>query len=304
MLQVFNFEDDSLPKVRRALMSVSSLLVLTVWADLKLNLSVGVLISDSPANFDPKSFDPAFVLVPLLAYLSFRMILTAFWYLPLTKVEHTKADERVGNLTKALKQYVQEAGDRAAYLAPLQQIEVSEFNQLSNRLYRLENHFNDRLDALDKDQEAVENYRRARVFRTDIDGAAELAAELSEISSSAHLVLQNRNETTQFVGKVVREFGTLFDEINSQKDLVMEFKGEVKDLVQLVSANVGTKNLRSVISSLGALNGDLVKAARRKVCIEISFGLILPMVWSIFALWLARDTLLQIVASVPALALC
>jgi hypothetical protein len=297
MFQVLSFEDDSLPKVRRALMFVASLLVLTVWADLKLDLTSGMLRSVKPGAFDPAVFDPSFVLIPLLLYLVFRIVITSVWYLPLSKVEHVTNDPKFQALAAALLECSGEAQQRVAYVAPVQALEVPTVNALARQADASLENVERRLRKLDEDHDLKRAYQSwAQEIRTDPPLSTHLQDSLADLTGEVDAFCASFTRNRAFVSELQSysyEFGDLkptFDDLCSK---VQEMSASVRDIT-------GSKKLQAVVSAFGTLDTEIIVAASRKVKIEFWFGLVLPLLWASLALLVAWRPLIELLSVLAA----
>lgn len=292
MLQVFNFEDDSLPKIRRALMLTASLLVFSVWANLEINLQAGRLISGTVPGADPARFDPSCVLIPILCYLIFRALVTAIWYLPISKMDHVKENAPFKALAEALRETTSEAQLRAKYVAPTRDLEIPAIDDLVQSLGQLLSRFSERNEQGQADAQFVSNMSpEMGMTPPPSELSSETNAYVEKLFKSASGVSEMLKVNYQYLCRVQQDL----DELRRVTDKIEEIKKDAEHFAELVKDNVGSDKLRRTLSAFEGLESDIILAAGRKVKIEFWFGFMLPLLWAVFALWLARESIWKII---------
>lgn len=290
MFQILTFDDDTLPKIRRAVMLTATLLVLICVGHLRLDLTKGPLTVRLPEGFAANAFDPAVILAPVLIYMLVRMGVTAWWYLKLAKIETVKEDGDFKSLAAALRAYQTEAAARTAYVMPMAQAHIERVEDMHGQLKRLSPDLQS--GALDRLVEAARvllsepNTSDAIIQPKDIRPAS-LRVAMLQGSETVFAINDSLRKVQTKLGLVAENADNYRSAIEEALDIAKTFNTEVKE-------HTNVRHVTDIAKALDVVSTDLIVGAKRKYLIERLFGFALPLLWGGFALWLARASLLDL----------
>lgn len=98
--QLLRFDDDSLPGARKALIAVTTMLLLVHHHDLAFALDQILFVHSTSTTVDP-----TYVLCGLVFYFGIRQVAIAGWYIRLTKNDVLKASDGVKELIESLSEF-------------------------------------------------------------------------------------------------------------------------------------------------------------------------------------------------------
>ena len=291
MFQILTFDDDTLPKIRRAVMLTATLLVLICVGHLRLDLTKGPLTVRLPEGFAANAFDPAVILAPVLIYMLLRMGVTAWWYFKLAKIETVKEDGDFSALAAALRAYQAEAAARTAYVMPMAQAHIDSVADISERLKQLSSsHAEAELNSL-----IIRAKKTVRAISNPFEYSGDYTDERSKAKGA---LAQATSERTQRVeaalDAMLSDFSELDQMATSYKDTIADALDIAATFGKQVNEHANVRHVTEIANALDVLSTDLIVGAKRKYLIERSFGFALPLLWGLFALWLARAPLLDL----------
>lgn len=265
LLSLLNFEDDSLPKVRRAIITTSSLLIFVSIFDVAIDFNKIGFVSTTINQADPK-----LILTPLNIYLFARLIVVKIWFIPLAKLETSEGNEKLKSLAAALMRLEAQKPDllkviRASEKLPWQKEDTADRAvAFTERLAELINV----VDRASRDitirmEQFNETHRSDRELYS-IDGkffeTGELLSELRAITRDCF------DKIRDGAGGEISEIRLFLNDSRSTWD-------RVNALASVINEEISQKNLYQVFRALNDLDGDRVKAGNIKNWDSVVFGL-------------------------------